>query len=556
MNICSIDGKTRKREINRVHLSLSSLLTLWPSNRSILSIDQKGTKETADPMNDGGTKTNEDVDDDGGTTGTLATERERERENPVICLCLSAQLDMRRSTWIVSMTTVTWFQLNNVDKVNWGISRQMLMWTSSIWSVWGMGKVCLARSIELVRLFFPLLHHFSCPFATRLSLSQCPSHPRRIPSVLRSLQSRSVHHLSIIRSFLFGQRDLTIGPNVRWWTTLWWTSLFVWSNGDCPIDEFNWPWNRRRVMSILVAMLNWFLISNRSTMAKQSLNHSNWSERKAKVSPWKWMTVTEERQADRSDVEDGNDSHQDQRQRWTDRNERTRMIFPSIDDSPLKCDIQEKILGRNSSPWKSFTESTKEKNWSARRCSINDRFSSSFSSRSLRNERRRRTSGCCCWPSSMMGNRTERFDWKSRSTWEMWTIIPPSPIRSVLWSISTSTMWRSWDTDTSFIPECSSSCRGEEEGHFKSSSSSSSIKRMEKTRRKTRNPQGIIEAFDPWTDGRRMRNKHSVPSPTDFSHLSASAQPETRDPSRYVFTHPMRSWEISSLWISRLIFKE
>ena len=88
----------------------------------------------------------------------------------------------------------------------------------------GMGKVCLARAIELL-LFFPLLRHSS--------LSQCPSHPRRILSVLRS-----VHHLSIIRSFPFGQRDLTIGPNVGWWTTLWWTSLFVWWNGDCSIDEF------------------------------------------------------------------------------------------------------------------------------------------------------------------------------------------------------------------------------------------------------------------------------------------------------------------------------
>ena len=187
-------------------------------------------------------------------------------------------------------------------------------------------------------------------------------------------------------------------------------------------------------MSILVAMLNWFLISNRS------LNHSNWSERKAKASPWKWMTATEERQADRSDVEDGNDSHQDQRQRWTDRNERTRMIFPSIDDSSLKCDIQEKILGRNSSPWKSFTESTKEK----QRSVLLTIFDDGQPNRAIRLEE-----------SIDMGDVNDH----------------PPTIRSVLWSISTSTMWRSWDTDTSFIPECSSSCRGEEEGHFKSSSS-------------------------------------------------------------------------------------
>ena len=144
-------------------------------------------------------------------------------------------------------------------------------------------------------------------------------------------------------------------------------------------------------------------------MAKQSLNHSNWSETKAKASPWKWMTVTEERQADWSDGEDANDSHRDQRQRWTDRNERTRMT--SIGDVSSSVE------------WVNLFQNRRG---------------------------RKRTIGCCCWPSLMMGNRTERFDWKSQSTWEMWT---------------------SCDTDTSFIPECSSSCRGEEEGHSKSSSS-------------------------------------------------------------------------------------
>ena len=85
-----------------------------------------------------------------------------------------------------------------------------------------------------------------------------------------------------------------------------------WVEEKLLVKAAYWPWSRRRVMSRLVVMLNCFLISNRSTMAKQSLNHSNWSERKAKTSPWKWMTVTEERQVDRSDVDDGNDSHRDQ----------------------------------------------------------------------------------------------------------------------------------------------------------------------------------------------------------------------------------------------------
>ena len=287
----------------------------------------------------------------------------------------------------------------------------------------GMGKVCLARAIELL-LFFPLLHHFNCPFATRLS-----------PSVLHIRDASSLSSaLSITSpSFVHSHSTRGIWPLAR---TL---------DGEQLCAEHHCSSDR---MAIARSM-SWREIPRRSNVltlepAASDIDFGSGAQLISHL-----QSIAESFELIRKKSEgitlkvndsDGGETSWPKRcggwERFSPRSTSTmnRSEWTNKDDISIhwRLTIEVQHPGENSSPWKSP--------FPTRMASIVD-VSSSVEWTNLFPNRRRR--------------RIERHE----------------DDRSVLWSISMSTMWRSWDTDTSFISECSSSCRGEEEGHSKSSSS-------------------------------------------------------------------------------------